>query len=102
MNKVLYAREGAKNIMDRTLANFPKQIKLEVDGLEVELSEVHACIYIRFSPCNHFLKQLVCLVHVCKISPKYHTSLQYEASVGLLASLIVLKLPADLFSEVET
>ncbi|KAJ1690226.1 hypothetical protein LUZ63_014381 [Rhynchospora breviuscula] len=39
MNKVLYAREGAKNIMDRTLANFPKQIKLEVDGSEIELPE---------------------------------------------------------------
>lgn len=49
MNKVLYAREGAKNIMDRTLANFPKQIKLEVDGLEVELPEVDACISILFA-----------------------------------------------------
>ncbi|KAJ3685566.1 hypothetical protein LUZ61_014730 [Rhynchospora tenuis] len=39
MNKVLYAREGAKNIMDRTLANFPKRIKLEVDGSEIELPE---------------------------------------------------------------
>lgn len=48
MNKVLYAREGAKNIMDRTLANFPKQIKLEVDGVEVELPEVDACISILF------------------------------------------------------
>ncbi|KAJ3674292.1 hypothetical protein LUZ60_004908 [Juncus effusus] len=39
MNKVLYAREGAKNIMDRTLINFPKQIKLVVDGVEIELPE---------------------------------------------------------------
>lgn len=54
MNKVLYAREGAKNIMDRTLANFPKQIKLEVDGVEVDLPEVDACISI-FLP-NFFLR----------------------------------------------
>lgn len=39
MNKVLYAREGAKNIMDNTFADFPLQIRLEVDGVEVEVPE---------------------------------------------------------------
>ncbi|XP_073048515.1 diacylglycerol kinase 1-like isoform X2 [Primulina eburnea] len=39
MNKVLYAREGAKSIMDRTFADFPWQIRVEVDGVEVEVPE---------------------------------------------------------------
>ncbi|XP_077215023.1 diacylglycerol kinase 1-like isoform X2 [Tasmannia lanceolata] len=39
LNKVLYAREGAKNIMDRTFADFPWQIRLEVDGVEIEVPE---------------------------------------------------------------
>ncbi|CAN1296681.1 Diacylglycerol kinase 1 [Linum perenne] len=39
MNKVLYAREGAKTIMDRTFADFPWQVRLEVDGVEIEVPE---------------------------------------------------------------
>ncbi|KAJ4974977.1 hypothetical protein NE237_008151 [Protea cynaroides] len=39
MNKVLYAREGAKNIMDRTFADFPWQVHVEVDGVEIEVPE---------------------------------------------------------------
>lgn len=40
MNKVLYAREGAKSIMDRTFADFPWQVRVQVDGVEVEVPEV--------------------------------------------------------------
>ncbi|KAI4335921.1 hypothetical protein L6164_014517 [Bauhinia variegata] len=39
MNKVLYAREGAKGIMDRTFADFPWEIRVEVDGVEIEVPE---------------------------------------------------------------
>ncbi|KAG4378648.1 hypothetical protein AAZX31_17G075000 [Glycine max] len=39
MNKVLYAREGAKSIMDRTFADLPWQIRVEVDGVEIEVPE---------------------------------------------------------------
>ncbi|CAK9147990.1 unnamed protein product [Ilex paraguariensis] len=39
MNKVLYAREGAKTIMDRTFADFPWQVRVEVDGVEIEVPE---------------------------------------------------------------
>lgn len=39
LNKMLYAREGAKNIMDRTFADFPWQVRLEVDGVEIEVPE---------------------------------------------------------------
>ncbi|CAI0431665.1 unnamed protein product [Linum tenue] len=39
MNKVLYAREGAKNIMDRTFVDFPWQVRVEVDGVEIEVPE---------------------------------------------------------------
>ena len=40
LNKILYAREGAKNIMDRTFADFPWQVRVEVDGNEIEVPEV--------------------------------------------------------------
>ncbi|KAK8584020.1 hypothetical protein V6N12_068271 [Hibiscus sabdariffa] len=39
MNKVLYAREGAKSIMVRTFADFPWQVRVEVDGVEIEVPE---------------------------------------------------------------
>ncbi|KAH0975785.1 hypothetical protein GBA52_017684 [Prunus armeniaca] len=39
MNKVLYAREGAKGIMDRTFVDFPWQVRVEVDGVEIEVPE---------------------------------------------------------------
>lgn len=39
MNKVLYAREGAKNIMDKTFVDFPFQIRVEVDDTEIEIPE---------------------------------------------------------------
>lgn len=42
MNKVLYAREGAKSIMDRTFADLPWQLRVEVDGVEIEVPEVGA------------------------------------------------------------
>lgn len=39
MNKVLYAREGAKSIMDRTFEDFPWEVRVEVDGKEIEVPE---------------------------------------------------------------
>ncbi|XP_074575693.1 diacylglycerol kinase 1 [Curcuma longa] len=39
MNKMLYAREGAKNLMDRTFADFPSQIRLAVDGVKIEIPQ---------------------------------------------------------------
>lgn len=37
---MIYAREGAKNLMDRSFADFPHQIRVEVDGVEIEVLEV--------------------------------------------------------------
>lgn len=39
LNKVLYAREGARSIMDKTFADFPWQVRLEVDGVDIEVPE---------------------------------------------------------------
>ncbi|CAN6319576.1 unnamed protein product [Urochloa humidicola] len=39
LNKVLYAREGAKSIIDKTFADLPWQIRLEVDGTEIDIPE---------------------------------------------------------------
>ncbi|XP_058101877.1 diacylglycerol kinase 2 [Magnolia sinica] len=37
VNKLRYAREGAKDIMDRTCADLPWEVRLEVDGNDVEI-----------------------------------------------------------------
>ncbi|KAI3852368.1 hypothetical protein MKX03_018848 [Papaver bracteatum] len=39
MNKVLYAREGAKSMMENTFEDFPWQVRVEVDGVDVEVPE---------------------------------------------------------------
>lgn len=52
-NKVLYAREGAKGIMDKTFVDFPWQIRLEVDGVDVEVPEVSLCGPIPFFRFNY-------------------------------------------------
>lgn len=39
LNKVLYAREGAKSIIDRTFVELPWQVRFEVDGTEIEIPE---------------------------------------------------------------
>ena len=46
MNKVLYAREGARSIMDRTFEDFPWQVRVEVDGVEIEVPEVSHSNYL--------------------------------------------------------
>lgn len=57
VNKLRYAREGARDIMDRTCADLPWQVWLEVDGKDIEIPKVHiaksgsqtaSCFYI----CN--------------------------------------------------
>ncbi|XP_039830484.1 diacylglycerol kinase 1-like isoform X2 [Panicum virgatum] len=39
LNKVLYAREGAKSIIDKTFVDLPWQVRLEVDGTEIDIPE---------------------------------------------------------------
>jgi hypothetical protein len=48
MNKVLYAREGAKNIMDNTFDCFPWDVKLEIDGSKIDIPQASA------SHCDFF------------------------------------------------
>jgi len=36
---VLYAREGAKSIIDKTFVDLPWQVRLEVDGTEIDIPE---------------------------------------------------------------
>jgi len=40
LNKVLYAKEGAKSIIDKTFVDLPWQVRLEVDGTEIDIPEV--------------------------------------------------------------
>ncbi|KAL5998427.1 Diacylglycerol kinase 2 [Asimina triloba] len=37
VNKLRYAKEGAKDIMDRTCADLPWEVRLEVDGKDIEI-----------------------------------------------------------------
>ncbi|WOK97402.1 diacylglycerol kinase 2 [Canna indica] len=39
VNKLRYAKEGAKDMMDRTCADLPWRVKLEVDGHEIKIPE---------------------------------------------------------------
>ncbi|MCO5594071.1 hypothetical protein L7F22_048092 [Adiantum nelumboides] len=39
LNKMLYAREGAKDMVDRTCADLPWQLHVMIDGIELEIPE---------------------------------------------------------------
>lgn len=41
LNKLRYAKEGAKDIMDRTCADLPWEVRLEVDGKDIEIPKVN-------------------------------------------------------------
>lgn len=41
VNKLRYAKEGARDIMGRTCADLPWQVWLEVDGKDVEIPKVY-------------------------------------------------------------
>lgn len=41
MNKLRYAREGARDIMDRACADLPWQVWLEVDGKDIQIPKVY-------------------------------------------------------------
>ncbi|KAF3617095.1 hypothetical protein FXO38_34188 [Capsicum annuum] len=40
MKKVLYAREGARSMMDWTFADFPWKVRVDVDGVDIEVPNV--------------------------------------------------------------
>lgn len=40
VNKLRYAKEGARDIMDRACADLPWQVWLEVDGKDIEIPKV--------------------------------------------------------------
>lgn len=54
VNKLRYAKEGARVIMDRTCADLPWQVWLEVDGKDIEIPKVllsHGIFYFYFNFC---------------------------------------------------
>lgn len=52
MNKLIYAKEGAKDILDRSCEHLPWHMTLEVDGETVEIPEVSILLVF------HFLSEL--------------------------------------------
>lgn len=74
MNKVLYAREGAKNIMDNTFDCFPWDVKLEIDGSKIDIPQVCAshCGYSLFFSAlfTFWLKHIILTVLLERIHKK--------------------------------
>ena len=52
VNKLIYAREGAKDMMDRSCSDLPWHVSLEVDGKNIEIPEVN--YFISFI-CHSFV-----------------------------------------------
>lgn len=52
VNKLIYAREGAKDMMDRSCSDLPWHVSLEVDGKNIEIPEVTFSISFMYL---HFL-----------------------------------------------
>lgn len=52
LNKLRYAKEGARDMMDRACADLPWQVWLEVDGKDIEIPKVRCVFFIKvlFSP----------------------------------------------------
>lgn len=46
MNKLRYAKEGARDMMDRACADLPWQVWLEVDGKDIPIPKVSGSLYI--------------------------------------------------------
>ena len=54
VNKLIYAREGAKDMMDRLCSDLPWHVTLEVDGKNIEIPEVDYFIsfmYLHLRKC---------------------------------------------------
>jgi len=64
MNKVLYAREGAKNIMDNTFDYFPWDVKLVIDGSKIDIPQVSAPHLLWLSA--PFSPQRLHVLHIAK------------------------------------
>lgn len=56
VNKLLYAKEGVKDIVDRTCADLPWQVSLEVDGKNIEIPVVnpYSFLFVPDSICQSF------------------------------------------------
>lgn len=46
LNKLRYAKEGARDMMDRACADLPWQVWLEVDGKDIEIPKVRCVFFI--------------------------------------------------------
>lgn len=62
MNKVLYAKEGAKIIMDRIFEDFPWQVRVEVDGVEIEVPEVCMMVVSDMKCSYYFVHEKILLL----------------------------------------
>ncbi|PHT72625.1 hypothetical protein T459_23410 [Capsicum annuum] len=68
MKKVLYAREGAKSMMDWTFADFPWKVRVDVDGVDIEVPDNEDENYENFDSQSMHDKML----EVVSISGTWH------------------------------
>jgi diacylglycerol kinase (ATP) len=59
VNKLIYAREGAKDMMDRSCSDLPWHVALEVDGKNIEIPEV-TCLPISKEGSISFDMSVLC------------------------------------------
>lgn len=74
MNKVLYAKEGAKNMMDNTFDYFPWDVKLEIDGSKINIPQVKCIKLLLFllSPFSSLIKLIIPPVFKVKCDAQVH------------------------------
>lgn len=67
MNKLRYAKEGARDIMDRTCADLPWQVWLEVDGKDIQIPKVHQVVFTNILKnfSFHLVFKCSCLTFLC-------------------------------------
>ncbi|RRT48003.1 hypothetical protein B296_00050201 [Ensete ventricosum] len=76
VNKLRYAKEGAKDMMDRTCADLPWEVKLEVDGHEIEIPE-HDDDDFDMQSMHDKTLEVVCISgawHLGKLQPTGHAA----------------------------
>lgn len=71
-NKLWYAKEGAKDMMDRACADLPWQVRLNVDGNDIEIPSVS----YNFFSCSHSrMSQLLLVVLIAFFEVAFLTHL---------------------------
>jgi len=87
VNKLRYAKEGAKDIVDRTCSDLPWQVRLEVDGNNIEIPEVKVSnlCYICAYACTFVISlSLYVCVSLSSLFSSHPNPLFYQDAEGVI------------------